>query len=142
MIASLPPLIVMALTVWGEARGEPPAGQRAVAWTIRNRADHPCWWGRDLTDVCLKPYQFSCWNHNDPNYPRLINEATRGRPDFKAVRLICESVMLSTSADDDPTNGADHYCTRAVAAKTSWTHGRVPVAEIGNHLFYRLRKGE
>lgn len=141
MIASLPPLIVMALTVWGEARGEAPAGQRAVAWVIRNRADNPSWWGRDLADVCLKKYQFSCWNHDDPNYQRLINEATRCRPDFKAIRLICESVMLSQSADDDPTNGADHYCTRDVAKKTSWTHGQVPVAEIGRHLFYRLREG-
>lgn len=142
MIASLPPVMVMALTVWGEARGEPTAGQKAVAWVIRNRVDHPSWWGRDLTGVCLKPYQFSCWNHKDPNYPRLINEATRVSPDFKAIRLMCEAVLLSTSADDDPTNGADHYCTRAVAAKTAWTHGQVPVAEIGNHLFYCLRKGE
>lgn len=141
MLVSLPPVVVMALTVWGEARGESAAGQKAVAWVIRNRVDNPGWWGRDLTGVCLKPYQFSCWNHNDPNYPRLVNEATRARPDFKAIRLICEAVLLSGSADDDPTNGADHYCTRAVAAKTSWAQDQAPVAEIGAHLFYRLRKG-
>lgn len=138
MIASLPPIMVMSLTVWGEARGESRLGQKAVAWVIRNRADNPRWWGNDITDVCLKKYQFSCWNHNDPNYPRLTNEATRVRPDFKAVYVVCKAVLESQSADDDPTNGANHYCTRSIASKTAWTHGQVPVAEIGNHLFYRL----
>ena len=66
---------------------------RDRAWVIRNRADNPRWWGNDITDVCLKKYQFSCWNHNDPNYPRLTNEATRVRPDFQAGYVVCTAVL-------------------------------------------------
>lgn len=148
-ILHLSEIDTVALTVWAEARGEAIVGQKAVAHVIRTRYEHPCWWSRDRGDgiaddslkaVCLDPKQFSCWNPGTPTYDRLINSATLFRPDLKAIRLLCTAVLSSTSADDDPTNGADHYCTRAVAAKTKWTHGQVPVAEIGNHLFYRLRR--
>lgn len=26
------------------------------------------WWGEGYAGVCQKPYQFSCWNKNHPNY--------------------------------------------------------------------------
>jgi hypothetical protein len=30
------------------------------------------WWPREgYSGVCQKPYQFSCWNKNDPNYAYL-----------------------------------------------------------------------
>lgn len=73
-------LDTVALTVWGEARGESMVGQSAVAWVIRNRQANPGWWSRPhhtLADVCLASYQFSCWNRNDPNYARLTNPATK-----------------------------------------------------------------
>ena len=62
---------ILARTLWGEARGESLAGQIAVAWTIRNRVNDgkaKSWWGEGYAGVCQKPYQFSCWNKNDPNY--------------------------------------------------------------------------
>ena len=65
---------ILARTLWGEARGEGPAGQVAVAWTIRNRVfdgKTNSWWGEGYAGVCQKPYQFSCRNKNDPNYPYL-----------------------------------------------------------------------
>lgn len=138
MLTSLPPEQVMALTVWAEARGEPLVGRRAVAWVIRNRADHPGWWGRDITDVCLKPKQFSCWNHGDPQYKRLIDPATRDRSDVKALVELCREVLASTSADDDPTSGCNHYCTKAVKGTTVWAKDKTPVTVIGNHCFFRL----
>jgi len=49
---------VLARTLWGEARGEGPAGQVAVAWTIRNRVNDgraKSWWGEGYTGVCKAP---------------------------------------------------------------------------------------
>jgi len=64
-------LDILAKTLWGEARGEGREGLIAVAWVIKNRADNPGWWGKSIELVCLKPYQFSCWNADDPNAPYL-----------------------------------------------------------------------
>ncbi len=137
-------LKIMALTVWAEARGEPKIGQRAVAWVIRNRFETPGWWSRasgvpynTIAAVCLCPWQFSCWNATDPNRRRLDNPVTLQRADYQAIRALCFDV-LSEPPGDDPTSGADHYCTQAVVYKTKWARTRKPVATIGNHCFYRI----
>ncbi len=137
-------LKIMALTVWAEARGEPKVGQRAVAWVIRNRFEHPGWWSRamgvlanTIAAVCLCPFQFSCWNDNDPNRQRLEDQATKRRGDFLDIRALCFEVLHEPPMND-PTAGADHYCTKAVAPRTKWAQRRTPVATIGNHLFYRI----
>lgn len=137
-------LTVMALTVWAEARGEPEVGQRAVAWVIRNRFENPGWWseiagGRDhtLAAVCFCPWQFSCWNKNDPNRWRLEDPKTQLREDYVAIRKLCQSVLVEAPIHD-PTAGADHYCTKSVVAKTRWARRRTPVATIGHHQFFRI----
>lgn len=139
-------LDIMALTVWAEARGEGDAGMAAVAWVIRHRWENPGWWSRNrgdgiaddtITAVCVDPFQFSCWNPSDPNYPRLLNAATQKRSDYKRARTLCEQV-LSAPAEDDPVKGADHYCTKAVVRHTRWARGRTPVKVLGNHQFYRI----
>jgi spore germination cell wall hydrolase CwlJ-like protein len=33
-----------------------------LAWVIRNRVEGSSWFGSDYQKVCLKRYQFSCWN--------------------------------------------------------------------------------
>ena len=33
-----------------------------IAWVIRNRVEGKKWFGNTYTKVCLKKYQFSCWN--------------------------------------------------------------------------------
>ncbi len=72
---------VLARTIWGEARGEGIAGQIAVGWCIRNRVEmdlhndgRPDWWGEGYEGVCRAPWQFSCWNKNDPNFPYLVGQ--------------------------------------------------------------------
>lgn len=139
-------LETMALTVWAEARGEPVEGQRAVAWVIRNRYEHPGWWSRGKGDgipddtiaaVCRSKAQFSCWSASDPNHCRMYDLATGRTLACIRIRALCRDVLEATGLED-PTHGADHYCTRAVADKTAWARGKVPVVTIGNHQFYRL----
>lgn len=135
----------MALTVWAEARGETPKGQIAVAWVIKNRYEHPRWWSRNRNDgipddtiaaVCRDPWQFSCWNPNDPNRVKLADERTLFRDDFKAIRELCVRVLENEIPD--PTNTADHYCVTKIVNHVRWAKGRKPCAVIGNHSFFRI----
>ena len=62
---------LLALTIYGEARGERPIGQIAVGSVILERVDHRDWDGKTIQEVCLMPYQFSCYLPEDPNFPKL-----------------------------------------------------------------------
>lgn len=130
------PLQVYARTVWAEARGESREGQRAVAWVIRNRAENPRWWGRDIKDVCLKDWQFSCWNVNDPQSQRLLKDL-ESTALYESIEDLCIQVLAEPKYMD-PTGNSDHYLTTAIMHSTSWSKGRVPERIIGNHAFYRL----
>ena len=128
---------ILARTLYGEARGEELAGIEAVACVILNRVAFAklrgrYWWGNDIKSVCLKSGQFSCWNQADPNRKKLLAVNPRDR----AYRL-CKRIANRAVTGDlpDATEGATHYHTHAV--DPYWARGHVPVAEIGNHLFYR-----
>ncbi|MGQ9371949.1 cell wall hydrolase [Azospirillum sp. ST 5-10] len=135
---------IVARTLWGEARGQGHKGMEAVACVIRNRATHPRWWSRNKADdipddtfsaVCLDPWQFSCWLAKDPNRAKLL-AVTEADPAYRLALEVADDVLAGRL--EDVTNGADHYCTRAAASRTSWAKGRKPVATVGDHLFYRL----
>lgn len=138
--------IILALTVYGEARGEPREGKAGVVWTVLHRAANPRWWGRSVASCCLTSYQFSCWNESDPNRATLMrqigHDLQRAELTETARRnemlLDCLAVVNEVLDGEipDPTGGATHYCTRAVASRTSWARGREPSAEIGAHLFF------
>jgi N-acetylmuramoyl-L-alanine amidase len=130
----------LARTIWGEARGESLAGKEAVANVVMNRVEQAqkrgeMWWGNSITEVCLKKYQFSCWLENDPNYFKL-RAVGSDDPNFATCLRIARRAVQGTLNDN--TNGADHYHASYVAPK--WADRCTPVAEIGNHLFYKLEK--
>lgn len=128
------PADTLARTVWAEARGEGVAGMEAVSAVIINRARFPRWWGRDVESVCRAPWQFSCWNSDDPNLPKL-RAVTTADPQFRQAAAIAARALAGTLPD--PTGGADSYFDPR-AASPAWANGRRPVAVIGNHRFYRL----
>lgn len=124
---------IMARTVWGESRGESLAGKIAVAWVIKNRADNPGWWGDSIAGVCRQPWQFSCWNANDPNRAKLIGVTPQDEM-FRECLMVVAGVLSRNFPD--PTFGANHYHAKGVSP--AWAHGRAPTARIHNHVFYRL----
>lgn len=128
----------LARTMWGEARGEGSIGMQAVAAVIRNRlavsrAHGKFWWGNSIIGVCQKPYQFSCWNRNDPNYRKVLNVDRRDRFFACALALARQSVAGFLG---DPTHGATHY--HAAGIYPFWSRGQTPTAVIGKHIFYRI----
>ena len=124
----------LARTLWGEARGEPLAGIRAVAAVVLNRAMHPRvhWWGRTVIGVCRAPFQFSCWNADDPNYPRLQAATTTDRH-FQACLGVAQEALAGQLAAEQALR-ATHYHTKAILPK--WARNHVPCASVGAHLFY------
>ena len=56
------------LTIYGEARGELNVGRIAVGSVILERIDLQGWMGKTIQQVCLMPYQFSCYLPDDPNF--------------------------------------------------------------------------
>ena len=126
----------LAKTIFGEARGESLSGQEAIASVVLNRVkfaqkNRGYWWGNTITEVCRCPWQFSCWNPNDPNYKILTGDLQTNQS-FQ----ICRRIALRAIGGvlNDKTYGATHYHTRTLRPK--WSIGKIPCAEIGNHIFY------
>jgi N-acetylmuramoyl-L-alanine amidase len=129
----------LARTIWGEARGEGAAGMQAVAAVILNRLSITkksggYWWGDNLIEICRKPYQFSCWNENDPNLKKLQAVDDRDLHFATALRLARRAV---TTGLTDPTNGATHY--HAAGITPYWSKNEKPCAVLGRHIFYKLK---
>ena len=131
---------VLAKTIYGEARGEYArhdaglAGLIAVGNVAMNRLKAQSWFGKTLREVCLKPYQFSCWNPNDPNHDKLHSSTVTIEPLFDICRWVAENV--AEERWPDLTKGSDHYHTVQVAPK--WSKGQKPVIRIGCHVFFKL----
>lgn len=123
-------LDILARTVYGEARGEPYEGKKAVAHVIINRTsfrvgdrDH------SLAASALRWLQFSAWNEGDPNRRKMarITLSDRG---FRT----CMRAALEAIDEPDPTHGSRHYHRRGAAPR--WSRGKRPVLDIGSHVFF------
>ena len=89
---------ILARTIWGEARGEGVEGMKAVANVVLNRVKISkdrggFWWGNDITSVCKKPFQFSCWNKSDPNFKKLQIVDTKDLYFSTALRIARRAVF-------------------------------------------------
>lgn len=128
----------LARTIWGEARGEGSIGMQAVAAVVLNRfavseQKGRFWWGNSVIDICQKPYQFSCWNRDDPNYRKLLNVDGRDMIFAKALAIARRNLQENLS---DPTHGATHYHVAGIYP--FWSRDQKVTTVIGNHIFYRI----
>lgn len=131
-------LDILAKTIYGEARGEWEtfglASLIAVGNVVANRLKQQTWFGRTVEEICRKPYQFSCWNPNDPNR-KILMEPPPNDAIFDLCRQTAEGVLLTHWPD--LTKGADHYVATS-AALPPWAQHRKPLIQIGNHIFYKI----
>lgn len=133
----------VAATLWAEARSEPVQGIIAVANVIRNRYQHPGWWGQDPSDVVTKKAQFSCWTPagGAGNYKRLLGlmqQFAAGTPITDPGVRECIGIAHLLLGDylRDNTKGADHYHTATLTPRPAWAMGHTPVIQVGSHVFY------
>lgn len=135
MTGKMTALEIFARTLWGEARGEGSIGMSAVASVIMNRVQHPAWWGHNAPDVCLKPWQFSCWNAADPNRAKLL-AVTDEDPQYVTALSIAKQALAGNLPD--MTKGATSYKTRWLAWPRDWGDPVPALVTIGSHAFYNL----
>ena len=129
---------ILARTLWAEARGEGLAGQVAVGCVIRNRVNDGkdrSWWGEGYAGVCLKPYQFSCWNKNDPNYPYLSGAKPIPPKQFAQAQRAADLVI--SEVEPDMTKGATHYYATTMPKPPTWVQGATETFRLGNHVFFK-----
>ena len=123
---------VVALTCWGEARGEGRNGMQAVAEVVFNRANDPKGrWPALAAKVCKQPKQFSCWNRTDPNMPKLAFVTLNDEMFRDAYRSV-----LDAMAGGSITFGANHYFS-ARMGPPSWSEDMAETCQIGGHRFFR-----
>lgn len=124
----------LARTLYGEADANNGVDARAIANVIMNRTKHTNW-PQSVREVCLQPWQFSCWNTNDPNRARIL--AAEG-PWFDRCKEIATEVY-NGGAVYDQTKGATHYYASYVK-KPKWAKGKHPVYSVvhktGSYHFF------
>lgn len=128
--------VLFAMLIFGEARGEPFSGKCGVASVVRNRVEHPRWWGHDLRTVILKPFQFSCFNQGDPNREKLLMPL---RYEENTVYDECYEVAIGILDNDLPDNTAhsDHYFDCSISPP-KWARPECLTKKLGRLTFYRL----
>jgi N-acetylmuramoyl-L-alanine amidase len=122
---NLEDLLVASRTIFGESRGEPFEGQKAVAHVILNRAKRE----GSIAGACLRPRQFSCWNPGDPTRERMVTVTLNDNKFCTAIRAFLEAAV-----EPDFTLGSTHYHTTSISPK--WAKGHTPCLVIGAHAFY------
>lgn len=140
-------LDVLARTLYGEARGEGAKGMVLVANVIITRSQDRRW-PNSVADVCQQPWQFSCWNKNDPNLPKLL---ATDFSDKYFVQAYTEAAgvlydRLIKKKDKNPVTGCNHYMTGSLyrgSRPPSWIiqdDGALipPDFEHGCHVFFKL----
>ena len=120
-------------TLFGEAGIESEAGQIAVVHVIRNRLlrGPARRFGGTPAEVCTKPWQFSCWNANDPMRARIL-ALVPGSAVYDRLGAVVDRAWQMP----DSVGGADHYFASYIA-RPAWA---VPPAREtvrhGVHKFY------
>lgn len=134
---------ILARTIYGEARGEYAkqtgglSSLIAVANVVMNRVKQKTWYGSTVQEVCQKPWQFSCWNMNDPNF-NLLNSDVIMDPLFDLCVEVADKVIKGQWPDI--TKECDHYYSTSMKSSPKWAIGKSPKCQIGNHLFFNSRK--
>jgi N-acetylmuramoyl-L-alanine amidase len=135
-------LETIALTIYGEARGEQWEGMIAVGFVIMNRR---LIWEQGIKQVCFAPNQFSCYNSNDYQYEILLNLANSFRANLVKNVHLRKCVEAAECAMMAPleSNVYDATFYRVIGTKNRWFDNAIKkgtlikVCEIGHHEFYK-----
>ena len=133
---------LLCLTIFGEARGEGHEGMIAVGSVILERVDHREWDGDTIREVCLMPWQFSCFLPADPNFLALKLTANNFAAQYRQSDILRKCYVVASDLIDGTLartpeiaeHHATQYCTGAVSP--AWKEKLKLVATVGHHEFY------
>ncbi len=120
------------ITVWAEARGEPFKGQQAVAEVIQRRAVLKFFSDGTIAGTVLRPYQFSCWNSKDPNFPGLLR-----LDDQDPLVMSCSEAWDAAMEGPAIVPDANSYFNPTLVHPT-WAVSATLIADIGKHRFVKV----
>ncbi|HJR68529.1 MAG TPA: cell wall hydrolase [Gammaproteobacteria bacterium] len=128
-------LTCLAENVYHEARGEPLAGQYAVAEVTLNRVASPF----HPSSICEVVHQ-QAWDARRRRYVGAFSwteiKETLRRPRGGAWRRAVEVATAAYERRAEPQlDGALFYHTTDV--EPAWARDKTTIATIGNHVFYR-----
>lgn len=122
----VPDDVLGALTIRGEADGEPFQGKVAVGITIRNRMRHRYQSDGTVAGTVLKPNQFSMWRYPWPWLMTSDDENER----VQEAQLAWEESEGSDLLPPDAVLYHAEYVLPGWAQKVQF------IRKIGRHLFY------
>lgn len=131
-IEAQPESLIVRMCLWAEARGEPPLGMLGVWWVLRNRAVTRV---TSMKEEVLRRKQFSSFNPDDPNRPKLLTAFRDDPQGWFAADATAAIAELGHTVD--PTNGSTSYYNPAVC-QPAWGRGHPGWQEhitIGHHVF-------
>ena len=140
----LTPAQVLALTIYGEGRGEPTEDRIDIGSVILERVEHRDWDGKTIPEVCFKRKQFSCYNENDPNYGRLLNVAENWDAALATDAAFneCWGIALGLINENIPRTPdivAVHCCqysTQSGADSVTWDDKMKIIKRGKHHIFF------
>lgn len=129
---------LLALTLYREARGESVQTKRMVAWSIRNRAMHPGWWGTGWSGVITMHDQYSSMSHGgDPN---LVKWPAANESVWMACMDVASEVYNNLGSVDISL-GSTHYFDKSLdgGREPAWSRdgSMVHVVDAGNFHFWK-----
>lgn len=116
-------VLLLALNIYYEARGEGVSGKAAVAHVTLNRMKDGRW-PETVYGVIMQPGQFS-WTRNPPKIE-----------DWEALRASVVVAAKALSGDLRDRTGGALYFHAARLGDPDWTRGLTRLARIGAHTFY------
>lgn len=122
--------LLLSATIYGEARGESFQGKVAVGFVMDTRQKDNLHWN----DI-LSPWQFSCWNKDDPNLPILLDKLSVYDPAYQDCISVANQIIGRTAVN--PVPKADHYCN--VSVFPSWSKDMQDLGIIGRHKFFNSK---
>lgn len=133
--ASQDPLTLLAMCVWGEARGETMQAQLGVANVVKNRV-RAMRFGDGFRGVILKPWQFAAFNVNDPNREKLLEPTRYEKPEAWEHCYNAAALVFGDDLDDNTEDAVFYHDDSLRQAPRAWG-SVVETVQFGKLRFYR-----
>ncbi len=134
-------IIVMTLTVFGEASICYDDEQIKVAWVILNRTKK---WKKSPCEICLMPFHFSCWRQNKYLYNLIIDLLTKGidlrkAEGYQFARALYNVMYACKYQDSGLKWGAMYYHDNSIQTPEEWKEFEV-IEKTQYFTFYKEKE--
>lgn len=130
------PVVLYAMCVWGEARGVATLqGKIAQAFVVSNRVGCNGKYGEGFAGVILKPYQFSCFNANDPNRAKLLEPLKHDSVQTWEACYTAAYMVYKGNVSDPSLGGIFYFSEPLKVAPKAWGNVIFTAQIDGLHFF-------